>query len=214
MQVDVTPQLTNPIRRVAETPHLGIASLCALAAVVGIVTGFGALLFRIMISFVHNLFFLKTISLSYDSSLFTPTNPWGVWIVLVPVAGSIIVTFIVANFAPEAKGHGVPEVMDAIYYKGGVIRPVVAVGEIPCIGGGNRQRCCGGSRRSYYSDRLGPRLDLRSDDPYGARPANHPGRRRCWCWYCRDLQHANRRRAVRHRVDAARRSASTPSCLW
>ena len=77
MQVDVTPQLKNPIRRVAETPRLGIASLCALAAVVGIVTGFGALLFRIMISFVHNLFFLKTISLSYDSSLFTPSQPVG-----------------------------------------------------------------------------------------------------------------------------------------
>ncbi len=37
------------------------------------------------------------------------------------------VTFLVSNFAPEAKGHGVPEVMDAIYYKGGVIRPVVAL---------------------------------------------------------------------------------------
>jgi CIC family chloride channel protein len=36
------------------------------------------------------------------------------------------VTFIVSNFAPEAKGHGVPEVMDAIYYKGGGIRPIVA----------------------------------------------------------------------------------------
>ena len=32
-----------------------------------------------------------------------------------------------ANFAPEAKGHGVPEVMDAIYYGRGIIRPVVAV---------------------------------------------------------------------------------------
>ena len=31
------------------------------------------------------------------------------------------------RFAPEAKGHGVPEVMDAIYYQRGVIRPVVAV---------------------------------------------------------------------------------------
>lgn len=30
------------------------------------------------------------------------------------------------NFAPEARGHGVPEAMDAIYYKGG-IRPVVAL---------------------------------------------------------------------------------------
>jgi CIC family chloride channel protein len=37
------------------------------------------------------------------------------------------VTWIVSNFAPEAKGHGVPEVMDAIYYKRGIIRPVVAL---------------------------------------------------------------------------------------
>ena len=36
-------------------------------------------------------------------------------------------TFIVQTFAPEARGHGVPEVMDAIYYQRGVIRPVVAV---------------------------------------------------------------------------------------
>ena len=41
--------------------------------------------------------------------------------------GAIGVTFIVTNFAPEAKGHGVPEVMDAIYYNRGVIRPIVAI---------------------------------------------------------------------------------------
>jgi CIC family chloride channel protein len=106
--------------------RFGIGSLCMLAALVGVVTGFGALIFRVMISLVHNLFFLKTVSLSYDSSLFTPANPWGVLVILVPVAGAVIVTFIVANFAPEAKGHGVPEVMAAIFYRGGVIRPVVA----------------------------------------------------------------------------------------
>ena len=39
----------------------------------------------------------------------------------------MLVVFLVKNFAPEAKGHGVPEVMDAIYYKSGVIRPMVAV---------------------------------------------------------------------------------------
>ena len=38
--------------------RFGIALMCALAAVVGVVTGLGALLFRVMISFVHNLFFL------------------------------------------------------------------------------------------------------------------------------------------------------------
>lgn len=111
---------------VLSASRLGLAALCALAAIVGVITGVGALVFRVMISAIHNLFFLKTFSLNYDSSLFTPGSPWGAAVILVPVVGSIIVTFIVSNFAPEAKGHGVPEVMDAIYYKGGVIRPVVA----------------------------------------------------------------------------------------
>ena len=111
----------------ANEAHVGLAALCVLAAIVGVVTGVGALLFRLMISAIHNLFFLQTLSVDYDSSKFTPTNPWGVAVVLVPVVGGIIVTFIVSNFAPEAKGHGVPEVMDAVYYKGGVIRPIVAL---------------------------------------------------------------------------------------
>jgi chloride channel protein, CIC family len=110
----------------AKPVHFGLASLCALAAIVGIITGCGAWLFRAMISFVHNLFFLGIVSIHYDSSQFTPAHPWGAAVILVPVVGAAIVTFIVSNFAPEAKGHGVPEVMDAIYYKGGVIRPAVA----------------------------------------------------------------------------------------
>jgi CIC family chloride channel protein len=63
----------------------------------------------------------------YDANVFTAAAPWGPWVILVPVIGAVVVTFLVNTFAPEAKGHGVPEVMDAIYYKGGVIRPVVAV---------------------------------------------------------------------------------------
>ena len=44
-----------------------------------------------------------------------------------PVAGALGVSFLVKNYAPEAKGHGVPEVMDAIHYHRGDIRPMVAV---------------------------------------------------------------------------------------
>lgn len=109
-----------------EPRSLGLAALCCLALVVGLITGCGAALFRTLIGFVHNLLFLGHASFTYDSSLFTPPSPWGMLVVLVPVLGSIGVTFIVNTFAPEAKGHGVPEVMDAIYYRRGVIRPVVA----------------------------------------------------------------------------------------
>jgi CIC family chloride channel protein len=101
--------------------------VCVLALVVGIVTGIGAVVFRGLIGLVHNVMFLGQLSFAYDSSLFTPPPPWGPLIILVPVIGAIGVTFIVSNFAPEAKGHGVPEVMDAIYYGRGIIRPVVAV---------------------------------------------------------------------------------------
>ncbi|MDJ0931174.1 chloride channel protein [Breoghania sp.] len=39
----------------------------------------------------------------------------------------MIVVFLVRTFAPEAKGHGVPEVMFAIYHKNGDVRGIVAV---------------------------------------------------------------------------------------
>ncbi len=107
--------------------RFGLIRMSFLAFVVGAVTGLGAFIFRELIGLVHNLMFLKTFAFTYDSSLFTPTNPWGPLVIFVPVVGAIGVTFIVSKFAPEAKGHGVPEVMDSIYYQGGVIRPVVAV---------------------------------------------------------------------------------------
>jgi CIC family chloride channel protein len=84
-------------------------------------------LFRDLIGLIHNLMFTGHAVVRYDANVFTAPSPWGPWVILVPVIGAIGVTFVVSNFAPEAKGHGVPEVMDAIYFKGGVIRPVVAL---------------------------------------------------------------------------------------
>ncbi|HEY1559568.1 MAG TPA: chloride channel protein [Caulobacteraceae bacterium] len=71
--------------------------------------------------------FTGHLAMGYDANVFTKPSPWGALVILVPVVGGVGVTWLVSTFAPEAKGHGVPEVMDAIYYKGGVIRPVVAV---------------------------------------------------------------------------------------
>jgi len=107
--------------------RLSLPRLSLLAVVVGIVTGFGAVFFRDLIAFIHNLFFAGQASIIYDANVFTSPAPWGALVILVPVIGGVLVTFLVSNFAPEAKGHGVPEVMDAIYYRGGRIRPVVAV---------------------------------------------------------------------------------------
>jgi len=101
--------------------------LSLIALLVGVVTGFGAVGFRDLIGLIHNLAFEGRASFRYDANVFTGASPWGALVILVPVAGGLLVTFLVDNFAPEAKGHGVPEVMNAIYYRSGVIRPVVAL---------------------------------------------------------------------------------------
>ena len=108
-------------------PHrIGLARLSMLAVLVGLITGVGAVFFRARIALIANFAFLGRFSIVYEADLFTPPSPWGAFIILVPVLGGMIVTFLVTNFAPETRGHGVPEVIDAIYYREGVIRPIVA----------------------------------------------------------------------------------------
>src|SRR6185437_16831721 len=74
-----------------------------------------------------------------------PSSPWlpglGMACVLIaPVLGGLIYGPVVARFAPEARGHGVPEVMLAVARKGGRIRPRVSVikalASALCIGSG------------------------------------------------------------------------------
>jgi chloride channel protein, CIC family len=112
---------------VRESRKLPLAQLSLLALGLGVVTGLGAVFFRDLIGLLHNLLFTGHAVIHYDANIFTAPSPLGPLVILVPVLGAVGVTFLVSNFAPEAKGHGVPEVMDAIYYKGGVIRPVVAL---------------------------------------------------------------------------------------
>jgi CIC family chloride channel protein len=54
--------------------------LCALA--VGVIAGFGAVVFRAMIGGFHNLLFLGRWSFDYDANVHTQ---WGAWIILVSV---------------------------------------------------------------------------------------------------------------------------------
>ena len=107
-------------------PPIGLFRLSLVAIFVGIVTGFGAIAFRGLIGFIHNLLFLGHFSFFYDANAYTPPSPWGAFVILVPVLSALVVTLLVTKFAPEARGHGVPEVMDAVYYAEGRIRPIVA----------------------------------------------------------------------------------------
>jgi CIC family chloride channel protein len=127
-------------KEVPHTKQYGPFSFFFLSILVGAVAGLGAVVFRGLIAFFHNLFFFGKFSVVYDANVHTPASPWGIFVIFVPVLGAVVVAFLVKNFAPEAKGHGVPEVIDAIYYEKGIIRPVVAaiksLASAICIGSG------------------------------------------------------------------------------
>jgi len=101
--------------------------LLALALATGSVAGLGAIVFRAMIGLIHNLAFFGQFSFAYDANVHTDPSPLGAAIILVPVASALGVAWLVKSFAPEAKGHGVPEVIYSIYYQHGRIRPAVAL---------------------------------------------------------------------------------------
>lgn len=110
-----------------ETRPLSPAWMFSLALLVGLFGGFGSILFTGMIAFFQNLFFYQQIGFHYEEALHLAPSPWGVAVIFVPVVGAIIVTWITNTLAPETRGHGVPEVMNAIYYHEGRIRPVTVL---------------------------------------------------------------------------------------
>lgn len=106
-----------------------------LAVVVGLAGGLGAVGFRFLINFFQYLAYGTKANL-IDTVLFLPWSA-KVW---VPAAGGLVVGPLVYFWAKEAKGHGVPEVMEAVALKGGLIRKRIVVvkslASAICIGTG------------------------------------------------------------------------------
>jgi len=102
----------------------------------GVAGAFGAVLFRYLIEFSQAgfyggaaglaSFFAGTAHDADDLVAVTHALPW-YWILLAPAAGGALVGPLVWFFAREAKGHGVPEVMEAVALRGGVMRGRVVV---------------------------------------------------------------------------------------
>ncbi len=124
--VKVGPASAAPFPR-AEERRVSLLVLCALALVVGVMTAIGAVALRALIGLVHNLFYDGVLAFGYDANVTEGPSRLGDLVFFSPIVGGVIVVFLVLRFAPEAKGHGVPEVMDAIFYKRGEIRWQVAV---------------------------------------------------------------------------------------
>ena len=107
-------------------------TLLVTAILVGGGTGLGAVGFIKLIALVQGLFFGGGVQIFGFLGR-------GIFI-LIPTIGGLLAGPIISFFAKEAKGHGVPEVMQAIALQGGRIRPRVVVAKIAasalCIGSG------------------------------------------------------------------------------
>jgi CIC family chloride channel protein len=107
------------LRRFIPRSLQGEGVLLALALLVGLGAGAGAVVFRWLIDLV------RSISFEWLPSV---TAGWGpAYVVIAPMVGGALVGPLIYFFAREAKGHGVPEVMEAVALRGGRIRPVVAL---------------------------------------------------------------------------------------
>jgi CIC family chloride channel protein len=106
-------------RRLKLTPA---TEMLIYAALIGILGGFGALLFKKLIFSLQD-FFWRTPDMSPDSLLGV------VWYrrLLLPIVGGLIVGPLIYFLAREARGHGVPEVMIAVITRNSIIRPVVVI---------------------------------------------------------------------------------------
>ena len=106
--------------------------LAAMAILVGACTGLAAVGFIRLIAFIQNF--------SYTGAESFLPELGRLWFIIVPVLGALVSGPIIAYFAMEAKGHGVPEVMQALVMRGGRIRPRVAIAKVIasafCIGSG------------------------------------------------------------------------------
>lgn len=96
------------------------ATILNLSAIlVGLGAGYAAIGFRFLIGAKQNLLLHN----QFDYHLISPlAHVRGSWIFLILPAGLLASTLITRYFASEAKGHGIPEVIEAVWTRNGYMR--------------------------------------------------------------------------------------------
>jgi len=98
--------------------------LLITALLIGVLCGFAAVGFHHLIHFFQTLFWDME---EVTASTLRATSWW--MLALVPALGGLLVGPIIHFLSPEAKGHGVPEVMLAVAQNNGIMRGRVVIGK-------------------------------------------------------------------------------------
>ncbi len=105
--------------RVKLTEHF---FLLILAAIIGVLSGLGAVIIKFIIEEISVVLFPGSGNL-----LQRIENLPFYWVIAVPTLGGLLVGIVSKYSSKDAQGHGVPEVIQAIMNKGGKIKPIVAI---------------------------------------------------------------------------------------
>jgi CIC family chloride channel protein len=101
-----------------------VVRICLYSLVVGLVAGVVAQGLLELIAFFTNLCF-------YGKFSFAVTNPahnhLGLWVILIPPVGGLIVGLMIYFWEPTLKGHGIPEAMESVLFGHSRMRIRVAI---------------------------------------------------------------------------------------
>ncbi len=124
-------QLFNQLGPSEEAGRLGdftttprVFWLSLLALIIGALSAFVALALLRLIGLFTNLFFFQR----WSTNLVSPAgNHLGLFVVIVPVIGALIIGFLARYGSERIRGHGIPEAIEAILINGSRIDPKVAI---------------------------------------------------------------------------------------
>jgi CIC family chloride channel protein len=128
--IPVVEVISNPESQSNKKSQFGVAlepeviKICGYSLLVGFVGGLVAEGLLELIYFFTNLFFYGKFSFRISDPAF---NHLGLWVILIPAIGGLVVGCMVHFWEPTLKGHGIPEAMDAVLFGHSRMRIRVAI---------------------------------------------------------------------------------------
>ncbi len=104
--------------------HRRIVFISGLAILVAFGAGFVAVVLMRLIGLITNLSFYGRFSTEFSSPA---DNHLGLWVILVPVVGGVIVGIMARYGSAAIRGHGIPEAMEQVLYNESRVPPRVTI---------------------------------------------------------------------------------------
>ncbi|HEY4127210.1 MAG TPA: chloride channel protein [Gammaproteobacteria bacterium] len=115
---------SRPSRFKAGPDGLRLLLMSLFAGVIGLIAGLAAYALYGLIAICSNLVFFHRLSMVLPT---ITENPLGLWIIVVPALGGLVVGIMAKYGSSKIRGHGIPEAIEAIIINKSRIAPRVAI---------------------------------------------------------------------------------------